>query len=290
MAEINKENESVVTSVSKEKDEANKALTGTQKADFIFNQLQLYFGKDIGIGHDENGLATADNPISDTITIHQPTIGDFIKYGEPTVYGAVMPFIVNPTAIRVQLWDMNIDWNKITDFQLFSMLLRTINSEYSHIIFGDLDFSKFRMVAQDDNIEDFVLYNPESNIVIDEELYLALAKYIQAMFCVTLKVEKAKGKFLKEEIIRADRFEMAHKKDKNESNLSTMISFCLNHPGFKYKLNELEDVGIYVFLDCVNRLQIYESTSALMKGAYSGFCDTSKIDKEQFNFMRTVKP
>ena len=65
-----------------------------------------------------------------------------------------------------------------------------------------------------------------------------------------------------------------------------MISFCLNHPGFKYKKNELRDLGIVEFNDSVQRLLIYESTSALMKGVYSGFVDTSKINNKEFNFMR----
>lgn len=285
---INGVHDDIISQAQKEMDEKNKKILFENNADFIFNQLQLYFCKDFVVGHDENGDVSVDNPVSDIITIHQPRISDFIKHNETEIYGAAMPFIANPTAIRVQLWDMNIDWNKLTDFQLFSMLIHTVNSECAPILYGDLDLTKFRMIMNDDDVESFVLYNPESNIVIDEELYNVLAKYIQTMFYITLKVEKAKGKFLKEDLIRADRFEMAHK-EKSDSNLYTMISFCLNHPGFKYKLEELENIGIYVFLDCVNRLQIYESTSALMRGAYSGFMDTAKIDKEQFNFMRTVK-
>jgi len=39
-------------------------------------------------------------------------------------------------------------------------------------------------------------------------------------------------------------------------------------------------------MDSVNRLQVYENTRALLGGSMSGFCDTSKIPKENFNFMR----
>lgn len=76
--------------------------------------------------------------------------------------------------------------------------------------------------------------------------------------------------------------------DNSESNLLPIISALTNHPGFKYKLEELKQVKIYQFYDAVQRLQIYEQTHALMGGSYSGFCDTSKIDKEQFNFMREI--
>ena len=81
---------------------------------------------------------------------------------------------------------------------------------------------------------------------------------------------------------------MSHKKDDGNIDLMSMISFCVNHPGFKYRADELENLGIYAFMDSVNRLQIYESTSALISGSYSGFCDLSKVDKNQFNFMRNA--
>ena len=41
-------------------------------------------------------------------------------------------------------------------------------------------------------------------------------------------------------------------------------------------------------MDSVKRLQVYESSTALLKGVFSGFVDTSKIDKEEFDFMRQI--
>jgi hypothetical protein len=67
-----------------------------------------------------------------------------------------------------------------------------------------------------------------------------------------------------------------------------LISACINHPGFKYKLKELKEVGIVEFMDSVQRLQVYESTKSLMSGMYSGFADMSKVDKKLFNFMRDL--
>ena len=42
-------------------------------------------------------------------------------------------------------------------------------------------------------------------------------------------------------------------------------------------------------MDNRQRRQIYESTRALFGGMYSGMCDLSKVDKNEFNFMRDVK-
>lgn len=41
-------------------------------------------------------------------------------------------------------------------------------------------------------------------------------------------------------------------------------------------------------MDSVSRLQVYENTRALLSGSMSGFCDTSKVDRENFNFARDI--
>jgi len=41
-------------------------------------------------------------------------------------------------------------------------------------------------------------------------------------------------------------------------------------------------------MDSVQRLQVYESSTAVMKGMYSGFVDGSKIKPENYNWMRSL--
>lgn len=111
------------------------------------------------------------------------------------------------------------------------------------------------------------------------------------MFNIFPKVEKAKGKTTKKWIIEEDRMNLANvKKEDTTSTFLPLIESCCCHPGFKYKKNELREVGIYEFMRDVQRLQVYESTTALLKGMYSGFIDTKGIDKEEFDFMRDIKP
>ena len=89
-------------------------------------------------------------------------------------------------------------------------------------------------------------------------------------------------------MIQEDEQNLLNKPSENDSSLLPLISSLINHPGFKYNLEELKQVGICQFYDAIQRLQIYEGTRALLQGSYSGFCDTSKINKEQFNFMRNI--
>ena len=91
-----------------------------------FNPLQVYFGDDY--------------VINDRIIIHQPTIQNFIDCGEENIYGVITPFISNTTGCRVQLWDMGVDWNKISNQELFALMIKNIDYKYSKIIFGDINF------------------------------------------------------------------------------------------------------------------------------------------------------
>ena len=247
---------------------------------FDADELQLYFGEPF----------TIKTKSKNTIQILQPTIGDILKNGERNVYSVVNTFIANPTMYRVKLWDLGIDWNTINDFQLFCMLIPTLNGKPTNLLFGDIDFQEFDLYKEEKDGESiFFLYNEKQNIEIDETVYSQISGYIKVMFNLFPKVEKARGKSTKEWIIMEEKQQMELSKNTSyKSTLLPLISSCLNHPGFKYKKNELYNVGIVEFMDSVKRLQVYESSTALLKGVYSGFVDTSKIDKEEFDFMRQI--
>lgn len=271
MPGISESNQSLVHSVI-EKQIQDLESQALPKSDF--NKLALYFGDDY--------------VVNDRIKIRQPTIQDYIDIGETNMYSTIAPFTSNPTSFRVQLWDMGVDWNKITDFELFAMLIKTIEPEYSKLLFYDIDFPSFDFVAKRVGEEKVpVLYSSTMDMEIDEQTYKKIFDYMCYMFNIHPDVEHCTGRTFKEELINNDRLKAAKRAaEGHESNLLSMISFALNHPGFKYKKNELREIGIVEFMDSIQRLQIYESTHALMSGMYSGFCDTSKIDKSQFDFMR----
>lgn len=252
------------------------------KPSFEFDRLKMYFGEPHNIKTETY-----------TIQINQPTIGNILDIGEKDFYSMLNIFVSNPTSYRLQLWDMGVDWNKITDYELFCMLIKGLNKKITSLLFGDIDFQCFELYSKKLNDEEEVLtlYNQEQEIEIDEETYLHIAEYLRLMFNIHPKVEKAKGKATKEAIIDEDRMNLNIEMKKNKgykSMLLPLVSSCVNHPGFKYKLNELREVGIVQFMDSVQRLQIYESTVALNLGMYSGMCDLSKVDKKLFNFMRDI--
>jgi hypothetical protein len=260
-----------------------------QKKEYQFDKLKMYFGDDY--------------KVIPGITISQPTIGDILEIGEEKFYRSLSPFLYNSTSIRVFLWENNIDWCKIKDIEVFSMLIPTVEKEPLKLLFKDITFDDFQLFKLNDILrvlgrlenneenedeQKLCLFSMNQNLLISEDDYMMIAEYIREMMNVHPKVEKPKGKTAKKWMIEEDKMNFLYKDNKSTSTLLPLISTCVNHPGFKYKLHELKEVGICQFMDSVQRLQIYESSTALLGGSYSGFCDTSKIPKENFNFFREV--
>ena len=256
--------------------EAQKKKENTQE--YKFDPLKMYFKEDYFVKG---------------IRIVEPTIGDILNIGESKFYSGLSPFLYNSTSIRVMLWDLpqRIDWCKVKDIEVFDMLKGIADNDNSTIqlLFPDYRIENMRLIQfQNSEEQQFCLYDPENDFVLNESEYMEIAEYIRTLLNIHPKIEKAKGKTTKQWMIDEDKMNAAQRDEKNTSTLLPLISACINHPGFKYKLQELRDVGIYEFMDSVQRLQIYESTRALMGGMYSGMCDMSKVPKEQFNFMREL--
>lgn len=245
--------------------------------------------------------------VKDKIIINQPTIQDIVDYGEHEFYAMLRIFIENTTMCRVQLWDLGIDWNEITDYQLFVSFIPMLQQEQTKVLFGDLDFTLLKPFPRQipnpnfdetneeseknpKKISEIFLYDPSNDIELNEIDYKQIALCLRTMFGIFPKDEFISSKIFREDVIADERerikIEMAKNKNKSSSTLLPLISGCINHPGFPYKIDELREIGICAFMDSVQRLQIYESTTALLKGAYSGFIDTKGIKPEQFNFMR----
>lgn len=252
-----------------------------------FDQLQLYFKEPYIVDlPDTNGK----------ITLTQPSIGDVVRIGEERFYRTLSTFISNTTSYRLLLWgdgnEPKIDWNVFSDFELFTALIE--NAEYDvYKIFLDVDLNKFERVGKNmDGKQVLTLYSSELDVEISEEVYFHISQYLRTVFNMFPEEKITKDNTLKHWYIDKDRREQAIEKSKGEKYSSTLlpvISSYLNHPGTKYKSEELKDIGVYEFWDGVQRLQIYEQTTACMKGMYSGMVDSSKIPSDSYNFMKEIK-
>ena len=263
-----------------EKDEAKKQEVN-KKPEYHFDKLKMYFGEDYTI----NG-----------ITISIPTIGDILDIGESKFYQAISPFLSNSTSIRVLLYDVfKKDWNKTKDIEVFYILYQLLeDKEPLKLLFEDFSFDGFELIQARKNVDDpeynhLALFNQDKNMIIYDDEYMEIAEFIRAMMNVHPKVEKAKGKTTKQWILQEDRMKAEQDgKKKGTSTLLPLVSSCINHPGFKYKLEELKQVNICQFMDSVNRIQKYEQGTAALHGIYGGIVSAKDIPEDLINFMGDI--
>lgn len=246
-----------------------------------FDRLKMYFGEPFvcPCRHGE-------------VTVLSPTIGDLIKIGEEKFFSTLNLFVANTTSYRLFLWDQGIDWNEISDFELFCMIYRNIDPDISKLLFGDLDFSLFevKVLNVDETTKKLVMANATQNVEIDEDVYQNIHQYFQCMFNMHPEDLLTTETRMKNWWIAKDRREYDRRQQKKDNekgySLQPVISALVNHPGFKYKLQELREVTVSEFYDSVKRLQIYEQSTALLKGMYGGMISGKDIDPESYNFMR----
>ena len=218
-------------------EETKKKKQQQKKQEYNFDQLKMYFRDDYYVKG---------------IRIVQPTIGNVLQLGESNFYSGLAPFLYNSTSIRVALWELpeRIDWCNVKDIEVFAMLKNTPNGDFStfQLLFPDYRIENMQLMKfQEPASETFslCLYDTKTGLVLSESEYMEIAEYIRTLLNIHPKVEKGKGKATKQAMIDEDKLNAIQKGGKKESTLLPLVSACVNHPGFKYKLQELRDVGMY---------------------------------------------
>lgn len=236
------------------------------------DSLQLYFGDDY--------------VINDYIKIHQPTIGEIVDYGEAPYFSVVYTITAIPSDMKSQLWDLNLDWCEVEDFELFMMLVQTLTPDRTSILFGDLDLSKLKPYKNNQN-GDIVLADKETGIIVDKMIYLRIVNYLRKLHNIKPKVEKAANKMTKKILIEEDRQKILYAKDKPfKSYLLPLISAIKVKQG--YTKDYVRNMGLYEFFDDVSRAQIIDQANHLLNGAYCGMADLKKVPKQDFDWMREL--
>ena len=226
--------------------------------------------------------------INSKISIRQPTIGEIVEYGEDRFFSLISCATAISSEYKSLLWDAGIDYEQIDDFCMFSWMMCRQDVETTRILFGDLDFTKLKPVVREDG--QTILRDPEQDIIIDFNIHRRIKEYFKDAYGIEKKPEKAANKQTKMKLIELDRMDKEDAaKQRHQSTLQPLISSLVNHPGFKYDLVGVLSLTFGQIMDAVQRLQIIQTAQSLMQGSMSGFCDTSKVPKQLWDWTRPLK-
>lgn len=225
--------------------------------------------------------------VNDKIQVLQPKVGNILRFGEKQYYSVIQTLTATSSNMKSQLADSGVDWETVEDFQMFMMLAPTMDKEKTHLVLGDIDLSKFKIVPNKQNGE-VVLRDADNDIVIDQLIYMRMVEYLRKVHGLTRAHDRTKSKFVHDMAIEMEREEAEiNAKKPYKSFLWPLISSVKARQG--YTKQYVLDMQIYELVHEANRLQIIVQSDALLQGSYSGMVDTKKIPKEQFNWMRDIE-
>ena len=239
------------------------------------DELKIYRGEDF--------------VVSKHIVLHQATLNEICDYGERDYYSMIYNFTATPQSLKVQLWDMGIDYTEITPYQLFYQLLyKMYSQEKTSIIFGDLDFSKFQLMQRKDD-GSILLYQEidGESVIIDEYTYNVIVDYLCKSHFIEPDFKIPMTKSAKMILIEDAREEMETNKNKEyHSTLKNLVSAMINSEGFKYNHSQVWDMKINAFMDSVKRIGKIKNAQLLLQSGYSGFgVNLKEINNKQLDWL-----
>lgn len=237
-----------------------------------------------------NLLISNEYRINDCISLHVPTLREIFAYGEQKYYGILQGFTSTPFDMMVELDDLGIDYETISQFQLFCVMMASLMTKTAEasIFFGDLDVAALKSATDVQNGEP-VLLVPETDIVIDELIAKEIEKGFRKMHLMKEQLRKAGNEAAKAYLLQRAR--MKRKRMANQpyqSFLERAMIALVNTEEFKYDYDSVLDLNIYQFNASWQQIQRKKQWEELMTGASFG-ADLSKLNIEKIHWLSPVE-
>lgn len=241
---------------------------------FAVDEIRILTGKpfDVGAG----------------IKLYQPSMEEIAMFGEDEYLKVISAFTSEPFDVPYYLDKVGIDFEEIKPFELFCMLVSPLSQQSTKLLFGDLDFSKFKIATRGNEL---IMINSDG-IIIDSLLRERLADNIRRIHCLPKNILKScENKTTHDLMIYQQKKEITRLQRKREmfgesSAYGALISSlaCEWHDYDKVlKLN----VG--QFFDAIVRLGYKQQATNLCSGIYSGKLSYKDINTKDLDWMRPIQ-
>lgn len=234
-----------------------------------------------------NLLRISDYEINDKIAVHVPTVNEIFDFGDQKYYSIVQTLIATPFDLMVELDDIGIDYESITNYQLFLLMMESIaaNEENTEILFRNLDLKNFKAAKNTKNGER-VFYDPTNDIVIDQMIALEICNAIRKIHFWEAPLGQAGNNEAKRYLIERKRLKKQRlAKKPYKSFLEGIIISLVNTEEFKYNYDTVMDLSIYKLNASWRQIQKKKHWEQTMNGVYFGTVDLNKIDLEKLSWL-----
>lgn len=222
---------------------------------------------------------------SNGIRIKHPKLGDLIEYSSGEVYAFTRLFCLQPHDIMIDLWKNGIDFETLTDYDLF-ILLYLSNSELHNKMFSVFTGIKRFEYVEAEEQKWLLAIGEDGNPLnyIDKSVYEEISIYFKkiTLFQNSEKPKyssnKTKAKILDLEVESLD-------DEKETEDLMPMYISALvwgNTCGYNWK--NIWELNFFQFNSGLRHLDKIKHTQALWGGYYAGTIEMKKIPKKDLDW------
>lgn len=222
--------------------------------------------------------------INDSIKIVIPSVGEIID-NEDNYYSIITVLTAMPIDLMVPLDDAGIDYTEINEYDLFLLMSAGLKAQDTHLVFGDLDFTKFEISVNQQNGK-IVLYDAENDIVIDRATHARIAGVLRKIHHLEKNRRKPANKEAKEYMLKRAREKMRRNRNrKQESQLEPLIIAMVNAEQYKYDFEGTRELSIYQFNESVRQIIKKVDYDNRMYGIYAGTINAKELSQDDLNWL-----
>lgn len=222
--------------------------------------------------------------INDSIKIVIPSVGDIID-NEDNYYSIITVLTAMPIDLMVPLDDAGIDYTEINEYDLFLLMSAGLKAQDTHLVFGDLDLTKFEISVNQQNGK-IVLYDAEDDIVIDRATHARIAGVLRKIHHLEKNRRKPANKEAKEYMLKRAREKMRRNRNrKQESQLEPLIIAMVNAEQYKYDFEGTRELSIYQFNESVRQIIKKVDYDNRMYGIYAGTINAKELSQDDLNWL-----
>lgn len=224
-------------------------------------------------------------PVNDKISIRIPTVGEILE--DEARYNSIVSCVIStPYDFMVYLDDMGIDFEELTEYDLFLLLFPSLQATDTGILFGDLDLSKFSPAINEENGQ-VVLLNLEDNIVIDRGVHDRICQAIRKINHLEKVIRRPGNSEAKKYMIERARIKLqrAARRKKPSSELENLIVALVNTEEFKYGYEDVLDLTIYQFRASADQIIRKIHFNNTMIGVFAGTVKAKELPQEDLTWI-----
>jgi hypothetical protein len=210
--------------------------------------------------------------INEKLTIKHPTLNEIVEIGEEEYFKFIGLFCCRPYDYMVELDEQGVIWEDKTNYDIFLMVYDY--NQYSKIFNWFLNGEYYFQHAKNKENEEFILYDPVNDIIIDKLIYEQISSFLKRINFRSDTREfnpansEARAIILDQKRKELRRIQM--RQGRNESQLSTLISFLVWNNSNGMKFDDIFQLRIYQFHDGIRRLIKTDNYRNIMMGYYTG--------------------